>query len=189
MFVCNSTIAGFKGVIGPLSTHIGMLIAMFWVPRLPQNDKYHLSNFWYMCFFLHIFLIIVSLVNLYINRVTHLLSQVLTIAGMSLYIAVYLQLTMNITYYWDDYTQNDDALTTDEEVAVNWYFIEIFMLMGFILSYMLIIFVRFFFKVRFNVSDPERCYEVNTDFIEVEATAFQFYITIAAPLFVTFAQL
>eukprot|EP00352_Strombidinopsis_acuminata_P009274 CAMPEP_0176375172 /NCGR_PEP_ID=MMETSP0126-20121128/27321_1 /TAXON_ID=141414 ORGANISM="Strombidinopsis acuminatum, Strain SPMC142" /NCGR_SAMPLE_ID=MMETSP0126 /ASSEMBLY_ACC=CAM_ASM_000229 /LENGTH=120 /DNA_ID=CAMNT_0017736141 /DNA_START=304 /DNA_END=666 /DNA_ORIENTATION=- len=95
---------------------------------------------------------------------------------------------MNITFFWEAYTKHDDNLNADQSVAINWYFIEIFMLMGFILSYVMIIFVRFFLKVRFHISDPEKCYEVNTDFIEVEGTAFQFYITIAAPLFVTYSQ-
>jgi len=57
-------------------------------------------------------------------------------------------------------------------MAINWFLIEVFMLMGFVFSYMLVIFVRFFTKVKFHLEDPERCFEPQSDFIEVEATAF-----------------
>jgi len=69
---------------------------------------------------------------------------------------------------------------------VNWYFIEVFMLLGFVLSYVLILAVRFFFKIRFHLDQEGRCFELNTDFIEVEALAFQFYVTVTAPFFVSY---
>jgi len=63
------------------------------------------------------------------------------------------------------------------------------MLCAFIFAYMFIIFVRFFFKLRFHVTDKNKSYEPGTDFMEVEATSFQFYITMAAPVFVTLFQM
>jgi len=92
-----------------------------------------------------------------------------------------------MTSNWDTFDKDvqTGSLTDDEKKAINWYFIEIFMLLAFIFAYMFVIFVRFLFKVRFHITDPKKRYVPDTDFIDVEATAFQFYITMAAPVFVS----
>lgn len=102
MIVCDNTIAGFKGIVGTVSIHIGMLITMFWVPHnFDENSKYaELNDLWFYCFFMHIALTIVCGLNIFVRSWTRMAAKIFTILGMSIYIALYLVLVINLTKNW-----------------------------------------------------------------------------------------
>lgn len=188
MIVANNTIAGLKGMVGTLSLHVGMLITiLFWVPNDFADTKEYqadLNDLWWYCMYLHVFLVIVILFNTFLSESTILLSNILTIAGISAYIGLYLVIVIKLTGNWTQYINSGNP-GSDVYKAVVWYLIEVFMLLGYALSYMLLLFVRFLFKMRIHLEIPHAYFSVNSDFIEAEGIACQYYITMAAPAFVT----
>ena len=172
MIVADNTISGLKGIIGTFPIHLGMIITMFfWVPHdFNESGTYAgLNELWSYCFTLHVFLAGVTLLNNFVTHNTRLLANLLTIVGISAYVGLYLVIVVKLACNWTTYERIQNKQDSDQYKAILWYLIEVFMLVGYILAYQLLLFVRFFFKMRVHLEMAHAYFSVNTDFIEAES--------------------
>jgi len=144
MIVCNSTISGFKTIVGTISIHLAMAIAMFWVPKFDNSDFNSLNSLWNKCFSLHILLFTACLLNIIPADVPKMASQLFSTGGVIFYIIVYLSIAHDLTSNWGVYGSLDYSQHPDAAIAINWYFIELFMLFGIILAIVVLLMVRYF---------------------------------------------
>jgi len=72
MIVCNSTVAGFKLIIGCLSIHLGMFLTLvIFVPPLKGQENYEdLNGLWNRCVIVHSGLVIINLANMFPGQVS-----------------------------------------------------------------------------------------------------------------------